>query len=381
MIEIRESVERSDDPEARRTGSSVCPAPAHGARLDAGLPGFEPRDHRARGTGRMEALVTGATGFIGSRLTQRLVLEGHRVVAFGAERTPLEAERRRMLESMGVTVRIGRLDDRPLLRRLVASADTVFHLAAAQHESNVGARYFRAVNVDGTRNLLDACEEAGVKRFVYGSTIGVYGSARDGRLDETSATRPENIYAQTKLEAEREVARRGGRLGWTIVRISETYGPGDGRLAKLFRLVDSSIVPIIGGGRNEHHPVYVDDLVTGLELAATIPEAVGETIVLAGKDVLETREIIERVAEALGKRPRSINLPLGPFLVAAVMCETGCRPFGISPPWHRRRLDFFVKRFVFSLEKAERLLGYRPAVSFGDGARETAAWYRAQGYL
>src|SRR5690606_22478124 len=145
----------------------------------------------------------------GSRLTQRLLLEGHRVIAFGAERSPLEAERRRMLESLGITVRTGRLDDLPLLRRLVASTDTVFHLAAAQHESNVGARYFRAVNVDGTRNLLDACEEAGVRRFVYGSTIGVYGSARDGCLDESSATRPENIYGQTKLEAEREVVRRG----------------------------------------------------------------------------------------------------------------------------------------------------------------------------
>src|SRR5690606_40127580 len=101
-----------------------------------------------------------------SRLTQRLVREGHPVVAFGAERTPLEAERRRMLESMGVTVRIGRLDDRPLLRRLVASADTVFHLAAAQHESNVGARYFRAVNVDGTRNLRDAWDAAWMQRIV-----------------------------------------------------------------------------------------------------------------------------------------------------------------------------------------------------------------------
>jgi len=97
--------------------------------------------------------------------------------------------------------------------------------------------------------------------------------------------------------------------------------------------------------------------------------------------VLATREFVEGVASALGKPLRTVNLPLGPFLVAAVMCETGCRPFGISPPWHRRRLDFFVKRFYFSLEKAERLLGYRPTVSFYDGARETAAWYRAKGLL
>ncbi len=329
----------------------------------------------------MDALITGATGFIGSRLAERLANAGHNVIAFGAEHTPLEAARRRGLEALGIRVETGKLDDLPLLRRLAESADTVFHLAAAQHESNFGIDYFRAVNVCGTRNLLDACEEAGVERFVYGSTIGVYGSARNGHLDESSAPRPENVYGLTKLEAERAVAARGDRLKWTIVRISETYGPGDGRLVKLFRLVDTGVVPIIGSGTNEHHPVYIDDLVAGLELAAGMPEAVGETIVLAGKDVLPTRELIERVADALGKRLRSVKLPLGPFLLAAVMCETGCRPFGVSPPWHRRRLDFFVKRFVFSMEKAERLLGYRPCVSFGDGARETAAWYRSKGYL
>lgn len=329
----------------------------------------------------MDALITGATGFIGSRLAEYLVVKGHNVIAFGAENTPLESARRRALEARGIRVVIGKLDDIPLLRGLAQSADTVFHLAAAQHETNAGIEYFRSVNVRGTRNLLDVCEEAGVERFVYGSTIGVYGSARNGRLDENSDTKPENVYGQSKLEAERTVIDRGERLKWTIVRISETYGPGDGRLMKLFKLADTGVVPIIGSGTNEHHPVYVDDLVAGLERAATLPEAVGETIVLAGKDVLPTRELIERVAEALGKRLRSVTLPLGPFLLAAVMCETGCRPFGIAPPWHRRRLDFFVKRFVFSLEKAERLLGYRPSVSFGDGARETAAWYRSNGYL
>lgn len=329
----------------------------------------------------MHALITGATGFIGSRLAERLAVEGHTVVAFGAERTPVETARRELLEARGIPVETGKLDDVDLLRRLADSVDTVFHLAAAQHESNVGAAYFRSVNVRGTRNLLDACEGAGVERFVYGSTIGVYGSARDGRLDETSAPRPENIYSLTKLEAERAVVERGERLKWTVVRISETYGPGDCRLAKLFKLVDSGVVPIIGSGKNEHHPVYIDDLVAGLLLAAEMPEAINETIVLAGKDVLPTRELIERVADALGKPLRSVKLPLGPCLLAALMCETGCRPFGIAPPWHRRRLDFFVKRFVFSLEKAERLLGYRPCVSFCEGARETADWYRSNGYL
>ncbi|HEU4618308.1 MAG TPA: NAD-dependent epimerase/dehydratase family protein [Gammaproteobacteria bacterium] len=329
----------------------------------------------------MKALVTGATGFIGARLAEQLAKGGHEVVAFGAENTELETRRRRALEAAGVGVELGSVADAPLLRRLVAGVDTVYHLAAAQHESNVGEDYFRAINVEGTRNLLEACAAADVSRYVHGSTIGVYGSARNGTLDESSPPHPENMYGVTKLEAEEVVKSFAGRLPFTIVRISETYGPGDGRLLKLFKLVNDGFVPLIGGGRNEHQPVYVDDLVAGLELAAARDEAVGETIVLAGSEVLPTRTFVERVAEALGKPLRAVSLPLAPFLVAAFVCEKTCRPLGISPPWHRRRLDFFVKRFAFSQEKAKRLLGYAPAVPFNQGAALTADWYRAEGML
>lgn len=329
----------------------------------------------------MRALVTGATGFIGARLAERMAADGNDVTAFGAENTPLETARRKRLEGQGIDVRIGRLDDDVLLERLVGGADTVFHLAAAQHETNVPEGYFRAVNVEGTRKLVEAANRAGLARLVYGSTIGVYGRARNGgRLDESSETRPENVYGRTKLEAE-DVVRGAATVPWTIVRISETYGPGDGRLVKLFKAVNDGIVPVIGGGANEHHPVYVDDLVTGLVQAAESPGAVRETIVLAGSEIVSTRDMIEAIAEALGKPLRSVRLPLAPLLVAAVVCETGCRPLGVSPPWHRRRLDFFVKRFAFSQEKAERLLGYRPSVPFRQGASRTADWYRKNGYL
>lgn len=329
----------------------------------------------------MDALITGATGFIGSRLAEQLAHRGHRVVAFGAQNSPLEAARRSALEAQGIPVEIGTLDDTELLRRLADNAETVFHLAAAQHESHVSPQYFHAVNVAGTRNMLDACAKAGVRRFIYGSSIGVYGSARSGRLDERSATHPENPYGVTKLEAERAVTEGEGRVPWTVIRISETYGPGDGRLAKLFRLVDRSVVPIIGGGRNEHQPVYVDDLIDALERAAMAADAVGETFVIAGRDVMQTVDLIATVAAALDKPLRSVRLPLAPCFAAALLCETGCRALGVAPPWHRRRLDFYVKRFVFSIEKAERVLGYLPRVSFAEGARETAQWYRTNGYL
>lgn len=330
----------------------------------------------------MRPLVTGATGFIGARLAARLHDLGHEVVAFGAERNGLEVSRRAALETRGVRVAVGSIDDDALLGRLVARADAVFHLAAAQHESHAPEAHFFAVNAGGTRRLLEHCAAANVERFVYGSTVGVFGSARNGALDETSPTLPDNAYTRSKLEAERIVRAAAARQPATILRIAETYGPGDGRLAKLFKAVDRGRpVPMIGGGTNEHHPVHVDDLVDGILRAAACDAAIGETLVLAGAEVLTTHRMVELVAEALGKPFKPLRLPLAPLKLAAVVLESGCRPFGAAPPLHRRRLDFFEKRWCFSQHKARRLIGYVPYRGFRDGAAETAAWYRDHGYL
>ncbi len=329
----------------------------------------------------MKVLVTGGTGFIGGRLVERLQAEGHEVTAFGGERTPLEAARVRTLRDNGVRVVLGSLDDRALLHELTAGTDVVFHLAAAQHETHMPDDYFYSVNVEGTRRLAEVCAAAGVQRFVYGSTIGVYGSASSSALNEDSPPRPDNIYSQTKLEAERVVRSFGEELPSTIIRIAETYGPGDGRLLKLFKVINGGVFPMIGGGGNEHQPVHVDDLVGGLIAAAVAPQAAGQTVILAGAEILPTSRMVEIVAEALGKPLRQLTLPLPPLQFAAIVCETSCRPFGMRPPWNRRRLDFFVKRLYFSQQKARQLLGYDPEHTFRDGAVETANWYRQRGYL
>src|SRR4029077_10289987 len=116
-----------------------------------------------------------------------------------------------------------------------AGVDLVFHLAAAQHEAGVPDRYFEEINVGGTRNVLDAACAAGVRRLVHGSTIGVYDASPGVTVSERTPLAPRNIYGATKLAGEGVVREQGGRIGWVIARIGETYGPGDRRLLKLFR--------------------------------------------------------------------------------------------------------------------------------------------------
>lgn len=325
-------------------------------------------------------LITGGTGFIGSRLALHRRRAGQEVVVLGQTNTPAEEDNKRLLEQEGIEVDLVAMDDQDRLAGHVKGVELVYHLAAAQHETKVPDRHFREVNVEGTRRLLEICAKNGVRRFVHGSTIGVYGSP-EGVIDESTKTDPDNIYGMTKLEGERLVFSYKDRLSVVAIRISETYGPGDRRLLKLFRAIDKGMFFMIGSGRNLHHLVYIDDLIAGMVLAAEVEEARGEVFLLAGPRPSSTREMADTIAAALGKSVPAWRLPLSPFTAAACVFEKVLPPLGIQPPLHRRRLDFFKKSFTLSNGKAARILGYTPQVTFDAGAAATASWYREQGLL
>ncbi len=329
----------------------------------------------------MKILVTGGTGFIGSRLALEARRLGHAVTVAGQINSDAERSRAVELERGQIAIERGPLQDRAYARRIAQGCEAVIHLAAAQHEANVPESYFFDVNVNGTRTLIEASEQAGVRRFVYGSTIGIYGESSGKRLDEATPPRPTNPYGRSKLEAERVVNDHGGALERSVVRISETYGPGDFRLLKLFRAVDRGRFFMIGSGSNRRQPIHVGDLVRGLLLAADHPAAVGETFVMAGEEVLTTDEFVRQIAGVLQRPAPRWRVPMWPFLGAAVLMESTLAPLGIQPPLHRRRLDFFRKSFLFSTERARERLGFIPQIPFREGAGDTARWYREHGYL
>jgi len=257
----------------------------------------------------------------------------------------------------------------------------VIHLAAAQHEAHMSDDHFRSVNIAATRLMLEAAREAGVKRFVYGSTMGIHGSSEHGPITEESTPQPLNIYTQTKLAAEAVVREFAHHLEISIARIAETYGPGDLRLLKLFKAIDTNRFVMIGSGDNGRQPIYVDDLIRGLLAAVALPTAVNEAILLTGSEVMTTREMVGHIATALEKPAPHAQIPMWPVLAAATVSYALLRPLQIRSPLQPRSLDFFRKSFVFSTTKAKRLLGVEPTTRFVDGARATLAWYRAQGYM
>ena len=331
---------------------------------------------------RLRIFLTGGSGFIGSRVARIAVELGHEVTVVTAVNNAAERARCDALANAGIKVVIAPLEDSFALARALVSQDVVIHLAAAQHEAHAGEIHFHQVNVEGTRRLLELAARAGVKRFVHGSTIGVYGSAAAGRvLDEQSSLAPDNPYGKTKAGAEIVLRNFGGNIEWCIVRISETYGPGDMRLLKLFRGVQKGQFIILGRGKNEHQLIYVDDLARGLLAACNASGVNGETMVLAGAKTVTTNAMVSAISAALGSSRRIFHAPMWPFVAAAYVLESTMTPLGLKPPLHRRRLDFFRKSFRFSTAKAQKLLGFRADTDFIEGARRTAEWYRANNYL
>ncbi len=326
----------------------------------------------------MKVVITGATGFIGSRLARACRERGFDVLALGQANNEVEAGRQRELLALGIRTEMADLSSADELVAHVTGCDVVFHLAAAQHEMNVPDSHFWNVNVEGTRRLLDASVKAGVKRFVHGSTIGVYGIPAVSEIDESTPTAPDNIYGITKLAGERLVLEYGNQLPVTVIRISETYGPGDRRLLKLFRATQARKFFLIGPCKNIHQPVHVDDLVEVFLLAAENPAAVGEVFVAPGSEKLTTEQMCRCIASACGVTLPRFRAPMTPFLLASIVLEKTLRPLGIQPPLHTRRLDFFRKSFSFSGEKVRKVLGFRPQRDFATGAKHTADSYRAE---
>lgn len=321
----------------------------------------------------MKVLVTGATGFTGGHLARELLRRGRAVRVIARDRAKAGA-----LEALGMEVVEGDLVDAADVNLAAEGCDVVYHIAAMYREAKHADSVYRDVNVGGTRNVLDAAARSGAQRVVHCSTVGVHGDVA-APADESAPFSPGDVYQDTKLEAELMARDRFvGGLPGAIFRPVGIYGPGDTRFLKLFRTIANGSFRMIGNGSVLYHMTYIDDLVDGIIRCGEHPNAVGQTYILAGPRYTTLDELANAVARAVGRKLPRGRIPLAPMIVAAKACEAICKPFGIEPPLHRRRLDFFVKDRGFSYAKAQREIGYRPVVDLDEGLSRTAKWYREQ---
>jgi len=331
----------------------------------------------------MRLLVTGGTGFIGSHLAEAGRRRGAEVVVLGLRERPEEQANAALLERQGVEVLAGSITDEALCRQAVRGATHVFHLAVAMREGGKRDEFFESVNLEGTRRLLEVCAAEGVQRFVYCSTIGIYGHRAPGVTTEDTPLAPGNIYERTKVAAEALVREFGtGRgLPYVILRPADVYGPRDQRLLKLFVGVSRGRFPLFGRGDGRRHMIYVDDVVSGFFQACERDEALGQGLILAGPRPCTLRELIGEVQHAVGSPRFGRRLPLRPMLTLAAVVEDVCQALGLDPPIYRRRMDFFWSDSEFDTSRARRALDWAPRVDLPDGIRRTRDDYRRAGAL
>lgn len=326
----------------------------------------------------MKALVTGATGFIGRALTNRLVADGHEVRVLVRNKEKAET-----LEGVGDVV-IGDITDPAALDRATRDVELVFAIAGAFREPHLSDQRHREVNVDAVGHLMEAARRHGVRRVVHCSTGGIHGPVTGPPASEDSPIVPIGIYEETKAAGEAlalDLSRNGGPPV-VVLRPTQVYGPGDTRLLKLFKLANKKRVVLIGPGTVGYHLLYIDDLVDAFLLAAEVEGAAGETFLIGGPERPTINEIIRVLGTILDQGEQQIiRLPVKPLELLADGCERICRPLGITPPLYRRRLEFFTVNKAYDIGKAERRLGYRPKVPMAEGLRRTADWYRATGLL
>lgn len=307
-----------------------------------------------------------------------LAAQGHRVRALVRDRA-----RAADLERAGVELVEGDLRDRAALERAVDGVERVYHIAAMYRQAGLAADTYRAVNALAVRDIIEVSAQAGVRRVMHCSTVGVHGDVQHPPANEDAPLRPGDVYQDTKLEGERLAREASSRYGIevTIARPTGIYGPGDRRLLKLFRGVARGRFPILGDGQIYYHLTYIDDLCEGFRLCAEHPAGANRTYILAGGEVTTLNELVAIVAEVAGVKPPRLHLPVWPFWLAGAACEAVCAPLGIEPPLYRRRVDFYTKSRAFDITRARTEIGYNPRVDLRSGIARTLDWYRHHGWL
>lgn len=326
----------------------------------------------------MNILVTGATGFIGSHLVERLSREGHTITCLAKETMHV-----RVLQSLGCRVVLADLANGAPLDRLLRDAHTVYHLAGVTRARH--PRDYYQGNVVGTRRLVRACIESApeLRRFVFVSSLTASGPSRDGRpLSEDAPCRPVSDYGRSKMLAEDEVRSTGCRLPWTIVRPSAVYGPRERDMYDYIKIIRRGLEPLIGLQDKLLSLIHVDDLVDGIVRAGESPQAAGRIYFLGSEQPYTYHQISMAIARVFRSRPLCLRLPH--WLVYAIGASASALGAlaGREVFFNVQKARESVQRgWVCSVERARRELGFRQRVELGEGMAQTCQWYVQEGWL
>jgi nucleoside-diphosphate-sugar epimerase len=322
----------------------------------------------------MKALVTGASGFVGSHLVEALRRSEAEVTALA--RSPEKAS---ALTAQGVRVVRGDLNDTGALERAAADQDVIYHVAgvvAARGEAE-----FLSANRDGTGNVVAAAERCGRPRLVLVSSLAAGGPApRGAPLNGREAPQPVTAYGRSKLAAEQIV--RGSSLRWTIVRPPIVYGPRDREVLKVFRIARLGFAPVFGDGSQELSAVHAADLANALIAAGSSSSTIGGTYNACHPEVFTSSELGRAIGAAMGRPVATVRIPalLGRALLSLTEASARLTRQATILTTDKAN-EFFQPAWTGDPAPLTRDSGWHAAYDLRSGLADTYQWYRNAGWL
>ncbi len=319
--------------------------------------------------------ITGGTGFIGGALAAHLRTLGWQVTLGVRPGSVHKLSSGHPYQVVAIPLKDASVS--------VLRDQVIFHAAAIRNRWGTPESRYQQVNVEGTRALLEAAVQGDARRFVYLSSVGVYGWPGLAMMDENTPVDDSphaTPYHRSKIAAEHVVRSFAGQLEIVIVRPTITCGPGDrdGMLTRLLALLSAGRFVPIGRGKNTIHLTDIADLCAGLTLAGTHPQASGETFILSGPQPVQMRSLLKMAYTLLGKRAPAFFIPTPLALSIGWAMATLCRRLHLpgEPLITVEKVRNLTAHRGFSHAKATRVLNYHPKISIQETLHRTLAWMR-----
>lgn len=326
----------------------------------------------------MKALVTGATGFIGSHLVEALVERRIQVRCLVRNKRHLG-----WIKDCPVEFVIGDCREKNSLRQGVKDVDQVFHLAGAT--TAVKEETYFEVNALGTENLLQVCIEnhTPLNKFIYLSSQAAAGPCRSGgEKKESDACEPVSPYGKSKLLGEELALSHSHELPLLILRPCAVYGPRDKGFYALLKCLSKGIKPCLSGNDQHISLCYVQDLVRAILSAAESPMQNGEIFFLSDGQNYRMEEIGNIFAQAMGISALRLRLPKQMLFGMAFFAECFSKVSGKPSILSRGKVEEMIrKNWLCDITKARALLDFEPRISLARGAELAVAWYKKQNWL
>ncbi|MFH1868201.1 MAG: NAD(P)-dependent oxidoreductase [Candidatus Omnitrophota bacterium] len=306
----------------------------------------------------MKVFITGATGFIGKHLAKRLIDDGgYEIICSGRNLRKLD-DIKKKVKALYLDI-----EDKEAVEKALSEEkpEAVFHCAAIIKSFSL--KRLRAANVEGTRNILEACLKSGVKRVVYLSSISAIGGNENVPLTDDLPLKAKSLYGRSKVEAERVAdSYRNKGLKIAILRPCMVYGEDEPHLLRIFvNLIRRRLFPILSSGSNILHLVGVENLMDVMILSVSKEEACEETYLVADEEALEAGELVRYIADTVGAAL--------PFNMPEIF-----KPLIKYIPFYG---EFFSDSDrIYSIERLKKRLGYTPRVSIYEGLEKAVLSYQ-----